>query len=165
MTKTRRFKRLLTPFGRLALFIAFIVTFLLPPQPTIATNGLTAGNLLSNTRHPVSAALSVVTPNVDFNRDGNTDILWRNQNGQVHVWLMNGTQQASKVDIGPPVLSEWQIQGTGDFNRDGNTDILWRNQNGQVHTWLMNGTQQASRVDIGPPVLSEWQIQTKVRRV
>ncbi|MEA5582314.1 VCBS repeat-containing protein, partial [Nodularia harveyana UHCC-0300] len=100
---------------------------------------------------------SSASAQANFNRDGNTDILWRHSNGQVHTWLMNGIHVLDRVDLESPGL-EWQIQGTGDFNRDGNTDILWRHSNGQVHAWLMNGTQVFGRVDLESPGL-EWQIQ------
>ncbi|MBE9198132.1 VCBS repeat-containing protein [Nodularia sp. LEGE 06071] len=100
---------------------------------------------------------SSASAQADFNRDLNTDILWRHSNGQVHAWLMNGTQVFNRLDLESPGL-EWQIQGTGDFNRDGNTDILWRHSNGQVHAWLMNGTQVFNRLDLESPGL-EWQIQ------
>jgi sRNA-binding regulator protein Hfq len=93
----------------------------------------------------------------DFNQDGKTDILWRNQNGQVHVWLMNGTTKQQGINLESPGL-DWQIQGTGDFNQDGKTDILWRHQGGQVHTWLINGTQVVGRVNLESPGL-DWQIQ------
>jgi len=95
----------------------------------------------------------------DFNGDGQSDILWRNQNGLVHAWLMNGTTVQGRVNLESPGL-DWQIQGTGDFNRDGQTDILWRHQNGLVHTWLMNGTTVQGRVNLESPGL-DWQIQAQ----
>ena len=95
----------------------------------------------------------------DFNRDGQSDILWRHQSGKVHAWLMNGTQVSGRVDLESPGL-DWQIQATGDFNRDGQSDILWRHQSGKVHAWLMNSTQVSGRVDLESPGL-DWQIQGK----
>ena len=46
----------------------------------------------------------------DFNRDGQSDILWRHQSGKVHAWLMNSTQVSGRVDLESPGL-DWQIQG------------------------------------------------------
>jgi hypothetical protein len=73
----------------------------------------------------------------DFNGDGKSDILWRNDNGQVSIWMMNGAQ-ITAVDL-QNVSNSWHIDGTGDFNGDGKSDILWRNDNGQVSIWMMNG--------------------------
>ena len=44
----------------------------------------------------------------DYNGDGKADILWRNANGDVAVWLMNGTTFSSGGDVGSPA-SVWQI--------------------------------------------------------
>ena len=44
----------------------------------------------------------------DFNGDGKSDILWRNDNGSVGIWLMNGAQVVSGPGIGA-VGSDWTI--------------------------------------------------------
>jgi hypothetical protein len=45
----------------------------------------------------------------DFNGDGKNDLLWRNTNGTVGMWLMNGTQfTPSSFGILP---TSWTIQG------------------------------------------------------
>ena len=81
----------------------------------------------------------------DFNHDGNSDLLWRNSNGSLAEWLMNGTTVASSgfvnfngVAIAPDAT--WHIAQAGDYNGDGNDDIVWRNDNGSMAVWLMNGT-------------------------
>jgi hypothetical protein len=77
----------------------------------------------------------------DFNGDGKSDILWRNNNtGEVVIWLLNGT---SGIGGGSPgtAPNPWTIVETGDFNGDGKSDILWYNfRTGQVVIWLLNGT-------------------------
>ena len=35
----------------------------------------------------------------DFNGDGNSDILWRNTNGTLADWSMNGSQITSGQDV------------------------------------------------------------------
>ncbi len=86
------------------------------------------------------------------------DILWRNTNGQVFIWLMDG---ALRIGQGSPggIGQVWKIAGAGDFDGDGHSDILWRNQSaaGQVFAWFIDGT---SRVGQGPmgSVPHVWQI-------
>jgi hypothetical protein len=88
-----------------------------------------------------------LTATHDFNGDGKSDILWRNSDGTVGMWLMNGTQ-FTPSSFGVLPLS-WTIVGTGDFNGDGKGDILWRNADGTVGLWLMNGTQILSTSSFG----------------
>jgi hypothetical protein len=89
----------------------------------------------------------------DFSGNGTQDILWRNDNGAVAEWTMNGSQVTSAVDVtyqgsvAAPV-SSWHVAGIGDFDGDGKSDILWRNDNGTVAEWLMNGSQVTSAVDV-----------------
>ncbi len=98
--------------------------------------------------------------NVDFDADGDTDILWQHaSSGQVAIWVMDGTN-ISQVG-GPGTVSDtnWQIKAVGDFNNDGMGDILWHHSSsGQVAIWVMNGTN-ISQVG-GPGTVSDtnWQI-------
>jgi len=81
----------------------------------------------------------------DFNADGKGDIVWRNNlNGQIAVWLMDGSTILSN-GIAGGVPSEWQVAGLGDVDGDGKSDIVWRNtSNGATGLWLMNGVSIAS---------------------
>jgi FG-GAP-like repeat len=77
----------------------------------------------------------------DFNGDGKSDILWRNDYGSVAVWQMNGaTVTSGSLTSVPNVDPSWKVTGTSDFNGDGKSDILWRNTNGSVAVWTMNGS-------------------------
>jgi hypothetical protein len=92
---------------------------------------------------------TVVPPgSKDFNGDGKGDILWRNDNGSVGMWLMNGAQIALNTGVAN-VTVDWKIAGVGDFNGDGKSDILWRNDSGSVGLWLMNGAQILSNTGVG----------------
>ena len=75
----------------------------------------------------------------DYNGDGKSDVLWRNDTGSVVSWLMNGAAIASNPYL-TTVSADWKVADVGgDYNGDGKTDILWRNDNGAVLTWTMNG--------------------------
>lgn len=102
----------------------------------------------------------------DFDGDGRTDILWRDQGstGHIAVWFMDGTRMKSRTLLDPspfPLLS-WRIVGTGDFNADGKPDILWRDQGntGSMAVWFMDGTTMTSATLTDPesfPLLN-WEI-------
>jgi WD40 repeat protein len=99
----------------------------------------------------------------DFGGDGKDDILWRNNDGTVAIWQMNGTQIAATAVIATPVQTpnDWHIQGTGDFNGDGKDDILWRNNDGTVAAWQMNGMQIAATAIVAGPAFAptDWHVQ------
>jgi hypothetical protein len=95
----------------------------------------------------------------DFNRDGTSDILWRNSNtGAVRADLIQNGQFQSSSNVGQLGL-EWKVQGTGDFDRDGDADILWRNSNtGVVRADLIENGQFQSTATVGQLGL-EWKVQ------
>jgi hypothetical protein len=107
----------------------------------------------------------------DFNADGNADVLWRNSNGSLAIWLMNGTAITSSGGItfnGAAVAPDasWHVVEIGDFNGDGKSDILWRNDSGAVAEWLTNGTaisQVVTPTAGGAPVSPDpsWTTQAK----
>src|SRR5205814_386957 len=82
----------------------------------------------------------------DFNGDGRSDILWRNDTGQITDWLGTSTGGfLSSTTFSTFVPASWHVVGTGDFNGDGRDDILWRNDNGQLTDWL--GTSAGGMID------------------
>jgi WD40 repeat protein len=99
----------------------------------------------------------------DFGGDGKDDILWRNNDGTVAIWQMNGTQIGPSAIIANPTAAplDWHIQGIGDFNGDGKDDILWRNNDGTVATWQMNGLQVATTAIVAGPAVAptDWHVQ------
>ena len=77
----------------------------------------------------------------DFNGDGHSDILWRNDvSGDVTNWLgqVGGAFSGNTEFAYNNASLVWDIVGTGDFNGDGRDDILWRDDNGRVTNWLGN---------------------------
>jgi hypothetical protein len=102
-----------------------------------ANGGFTANDTNAFTSVPASWH---VADTGDFNGDGRSDILWRNDNGQMSDWLgnANGGFAPNDANAFTQVSTDWHITATGDFNGDGRTDILWRNDNGQLSDWLAN---------------------------
>lgn len=74
----------------------------------------------------------------DFNGDGNTDLLWRSDTGQLTDWLgaSTGGFTVNSSNMSQLVATSWQVAGVGDFNGDGKDDILWRHDDGQMTEWL-----------------------------
>jgi hypothetical protein len=108
----------------------------------------------------------------DFSGDGDADILWRNSNGSLAMWLMDGStieSSATPTYQGSAVSpdSSWNIVEIGDFNGSGDSDILWQQSTtGALVEWQMNGSQIVSSQSVtsqGTPVAppSTWQSQTK----
>ncbi len=96
----------------------------------------------------------------DFNADGKSDILWRNDaTGQVFAMLMNnGIATSSAIVYTEPNIA-WKIVAQGDYNGDGRADLLWRNDvTGQVYFMQMNGLSIASQAFVYSEPSSAWKI-------
>jgi hypothetical protein len=111
------------------------------------------GNCLPNS---ASVSQVVVAIAHDYNGDGKADLLWRDNSGNVALWLMNGPQLLQGAIIGN-VSTASSIVGQRDFNGDGYSDILWRDTSGNVGMWLMNATQQPQGAFVGN-VQAAWSI-------
>jgi uncharacterized delta-60 repeat protein len=83
----------------------------------------------------------------DFNGDGRSDILWRNDSdGRIYIMLMNGPNIVTQGLMYSEPNLDWKIVAQGDYNGDGKADILWRNDvTGEVYMLLMNGLVIALR--------------------
>jgi Ca2+-binding RTX toxin-like protein len=105
----------------------------------LTDNAVNALNSVSNDWHIVGIG--------DFNGDGRSDILWRNDDGRITDWLgsANGGFTPNGGNFLDTVSTDWKIVGTGDFNGDGYTDIMWRNVDGRITNWL--GTANGSFTD------------------
>jgi hypothetical protein len=79
----------------------------------------------------------LIAPHATYCGSSGTNVLWRNTDGRVLEWLMNGYTVVSEVGLGL-VDRDWQIEGAGDFNGDGMGDILWRHTSGEVGIWYMS---------------------------
>jgi hypothetical protein len=73
----------------------------------------------------------------DFNGDGRSDLLLRNDNGSVTEWLGQANGGFSWNSAATYALAtSWKVAGTADYNGDGRSDVLLRNDNGQLTNWL-----------------------------
>jgi len=76
----------------------------------------------------------------DFNGDGRSDILFRNDNGAITQWLGQGAGQYRwNAAASYPVDPGWSIAAAGDFNGDGRSDVVLRNANVLLTEWLGTG--------------------------
>jgi hypothetical protein len=85
----------------------------------------------------------------DYNNDAHSDIAWRDENGNIALWLMNGTSVISTGSIGGVPSSTWSIVGQRDFNADGYVDLLWQDTSGDIAIWFMKGSQVLSAQGVG----------------
>ena len=98
----------------------------------------------------------------DFNGDGLTDILWRNDDGSITDWLADPTSgfygNADNFLTNPG--TSWHVEGTGDFNGDGKVDILWRDDSGLGTDWMAeaNGAFYGNADNFLAQVDNGWQI-------
>ncbi len=102
-----------------------------------------------------------VVGTADTNRDGTSDILWRNSVTGVNVWWYMDTQGKilQSVLIKQVEDTAWTIVGVADQDGDGAVDILWRNLlTGQNLWWMMQGTEIKSSKFITPLAFSDWEI-------
>jgi Ca2+-binding RTX toxin-like protein len=71
----------------------------------------------------------------DFNADGKSDVLWRNDSGEIYVWNSQAGQGAFVgQSLGNPGLA-WHVQAVGDYDADGKADVLWRNDAGDLYVY------------------------------
>src|SRR5262249_17975511 len=99
----------------------------------------------------------------DFDGDGKADIRWRNPNGQVAIWNMDGGVRIGESYPGGQDPSQWwKIQAIGDFDGNLRADILWRGGDGRLAIWF--GGQfgfDAPNYQNSPPGAGDlaWQVQ------
>lgn len=77
-----------------------------------------------------------VVATADFNGDGRSDILWRNDDGTFTDWLAqaDGSFVSNPYYVNPD--HSWHLSTTGDFNGDGRTDLLWQKDDGTITDWF-----------------------------
>jgi len=97
----------------------------------------------------------------DFNGDGFSDLLLRNDNGTIAEW--NGQSNGGFVgnaNVNYPLGTAWHVAGIGDFNGDAIDDLLLRNNNGTIAEW--NGQSNGGFVGnaaVNYPLGIDWHVQ------
>ena len=95
----------------------------------------------------------------DFDGDGRSDLLWRNDNGALGTWRATAAGGFTVTPALTSVPTDWKVAGTGDFNGDGRVDILWRNVDGTVGDWLsVAGGGFASNAGSVAAVPTSWKV-------
>ncbi len=118
-----------------------------------------AGSTAAPTSVPAPGAISTawkVASSGDYDGDGKSDILWRNDDGSIAMWLMNGATPKATMAVGK-MGTAWKIASSGDYNSDGKSDILWRNDDGTIAMWLMDRWVPKSTPVIGT-MSTSWKI-------
>lgn len=88
--------------------------------------------------NPSSPAASGAAPGARYS------ILWRNSDGFLAFWHMNGVSLTSMdlASINQMTNSNWRIAAFADLNGDGSRDIVWEEQTqGWLAVWFMQGNQ------------------------
>jgi hypothetical protein len=92
----------------------------------------------------------------DYNGDGTTDLLWRDQAAGTNIiWNLSGGQFASQTVL-PNATSNWFLYGTSDFNADGTSDLLWHNLATTANQiWQINNSQLIATSNL-PATTNDW---------
>ncbi len=86
---------------------------------------------------------------VDFNGDGQSDILIRDNQQDINkILLLDGTEQVEAITVGANrsvANSAWRMRAAGNFDDDAQTEILWRNiETGGFALWDIDGNNDAT---------------------
>ncbi|MDZ4830190.1 MAG: hypothetical protein SGJ09_08350 [Phycisphaerae bacterium] len=98
----------------------------------------------------------------DINGDRRDDLLWRDDSGHVHGWLLNGASvwDDSLIENASAIGITWSIDAIGDLDGDGCDDLIWRNHStGSVNAWRMAGLFRAAGGVVTSNVPLAWQLQ------
>ena len=84
----------------------------------------------------------------DFNRDGQTDIIFQHDSGQLAAWYMRGVNRIGNAGFQKKPAPGWRVVGLNDFDGDGHIDVLLQNNDGYITAWMMNGVALSRAVPV-----------------
>ena len=104
--------------------------------------------------------VKVSPPDSDFNADGMSDILWRNnKTGENEIWFMENSLSYPHPYLPQVANQNWRIAGVGHFNEDDYPDIVWRNNSsGQNTLWIMEDGYQIDNQALSKVASTNWEI-------
>jgi hypothetical protein len=130
---------------------------------SLTLTNVPTGRIVVGTAAGGGVQLSVLPPaHNDFNGDGKSDILWRNDNGTITEWL--GTANGSFINNSSAATysmpANWHVVGTGDFNGDGRVDVLWGADDGTITDWLgqPNGSFFGNWNNFNNSIVTSWHV-------
>jgi hypothetical protein len=108
-------------------------------QLTLGTGAVQKASVIGN----VPLGIWTIIGQRDFAGNGNSGILWRDNNGNLAMWQMNGPA-IQGITTYDPVPNTFQVAGTGEYNANGMGDILFEDNQGNLFISFMNGSQITS---------------------
>lgn len=107
------------------------------PAEDMAGNARIQGTAIDIGPYEANAAQSttVIMRSADFNGDGFTDLLVRNDNLE-QLWYVSAGGTVTKVDFDIP--DDVTVVAYGDFNADGITDLMVRNGDETMSFWFLD---------------------------
>jgi hypothetical protein len=128
-----------------------------PTSFAVAPNTLTTSFAIGVT-DIYGAAASDTATSVVAAVNPTSQCLFQNNNGQLALWQVVGTNLQTASLIGPNPGPSWYAMGTGAFYAGDTADVLWQNQNGAVAIWQVQGTNVLGGAIISPNPGPTWHI-------
>lgn len=94
----------------------------------------------------------------DFNGDGKADVLFKNDDGRVAIWSMDGTNRLEGTTVAKLSDTQWELPGIGDFDGDGTEDMVFQHADGRIATWTMDGTTRSAGTIVGQLANPKWSV-------
>jgi len=90
----------------------------------------------------------------DFNGDRLPDMVFQHTDGNLAVWILNGTAMTTGVLLNPPRFGDvnTKVVSAADRNQGGQADLLFQNViDGSLTLWWMEGINRSSVQPLNPP--------------
>lgn len=125
-------------------------------------SGATLGESLGDGVIRDNDRTAAIPARADFNADGKSDLLFRNQTSGNHVaWFLDGLIRVNGVALNPaqPAAGNWLPVAEGDFSGDGKADLLWQNlDSGNLSLWLLDGVNRSAGIGFAGLGEAAWKV-------